>query len=407
MLPTGRRTQDTVHRTRNTGYCPQDAKHRILPIGRKTQDATHRILPTGCQTQDTTHRILPTGRRTQDTVHRMPHTGYCPQDAKHRILPTGRETQDTAHRTQNTGRYPQDTAHRMPNTGRYPQDTAHRTPHTGYCPPDAAHRILSTGRETQDATHRILPTGCQTQDTTHRILPTGRHPQDTAHRILPIGRRLQNADHRILSTGRCQQDARETERHRTLDTGRCCAEFWLVDCTVWTYTPTECYVVGGAEVEVVLMSWLILLPVLWDQDCSALVAYRLSDLWGDSPLCPHRPSDRPSLTPAPGLVDLSARFHTRSSTAVRFMVLTGAPGQKDAPQERGGEEGARGRLEHPHTVPADGAVGVEVEGHQAFWTCDSKPSISVLTTVPPHTDSLGVSTKTKAGLVTEDDPLPF
>ncbi|KAI4871730.1 hypothetical protein NFI96_018223 [Prochilodus magdalenae] len=24
------------------------------------------------------------------------------------------------------------------------------------------------------------------------------------------------------------------------------------------------------------------------------------------------------------------------------------------------------RLEHPHTVPADGAVGVEVEGHQAL-----------------------------------------
>ncbi|KAI4900487.1 hypothetical protein NFI96_018347 [Prochilodus magdalenae] len=58
-------------------------------------------------------------------------------------------------------------------------------------------------------------------------------------------------------------------------------------------------------------------------------------------------------------------------------------------------------------VPADGAVGVEVEGHQAFWTCDYKPFILVLTTVPPHTDSLGVSTKTKAGLVTEDDPLPF
>ncbi|KAI4871486.1 hypothetical protein NFI96_003379 [Prochilodus magdalenae] len=66
-----------------------------------------------------------------------------------------------------------------------------------------------------------------------------------------------------------------------------------------------------------------------------------------------------------------------------------------------------GQLEHPHTVPADGAVGVEVEGHQAFWTCDGTPFISVLTTVPPHTDSLGVSTKTKAGLVTEDDPLPF
>ncbi|KAI4874779.1 hypothetical protein NFI96_001622 [Prochilodus magdalenae] len=65
------------------------------------------------------------------------------------------------------------------------------------------------------------------------------------------------------------------------------------------------------------------------------------------------------------------------------------------------------QLKHPHTVPADGAVGVEVEGHQAFWTCNSKPFILVLTTVPPHTDSLGVSTKTKAGLVTEDDPLPF
>ncbi|KAI4899468.1 hypothetical protein NFI96_002897 [Prochilodus magdalenae] len=68
---------------------------------------------------------------------------------------------------------------------------------------------------------------------------------------------------------------------------------------------------------------------------------------------------------------------------------------------------AVGELEHPHTVPADGAVGVEVEGHQAFWTCDDKPFILVLTTVPPHTESLGVSTKTKAGLVTEDDPLPF
>ncbi|KAI4892702.1 hypothetical protein NFI96_007775 [Prochilodus magdalenae] len=64
-------------------------------------------------------------------------------------------------------------------------------------------------------------------------------------------------------------------------------------------------------------------------------------------------------------------------------------------------------LEHPHTVPADGAVGVEVDGHQAFWTCEDRPFISVLTTVPPHTGSLGVSTKTKAGLVTEDDPLPF
>ncbi|KAI4900651.1 hypothetical protein NFI96_026839 [Prochilodus magdalenae] len=56
------------------------------------------------------------------------------------------------------------------------------------------------------------------------------------------------------------------------------------------------------------------------------------------------------------------------------------------------------KLEHPHTVPADGAVGVEVEGHQAFWTCDNKPFILVLTTVPPHTDSLVVPTKTQLGL---------
>ncbi|KAI4878529.1 hypothetical protein NFI96_006833 [Prochilodus magdalenae] len=74
-----------------------------------------------------------------------------------------------------------------------------------------------------------------------------------------------------------------------------------------------------------------------------------------------------------------------------------------AEKEAGDEEAATPRKE----VSADGAVGVEVEGHQAFWTCDSKPFILVLTTVPPHTDSLGVSTKTKAGLVTEDDPLPF
>ncbi|KAI4890916.1 hypothetical protein NFI96_034377, partial [Prochilodus magdalenae] len=44
-------------------------------------------------------------------------------------------------------------------------------------------------------------------------------------------------------------------------------------------------------------------------------------------------------------------------------------------------------LEHPHTVPADGAVGVEVEGHQVFWTGGNKPFILVLTTVPPHTGS--------------------
>ena len=52
------------------------------------------------------------------------------------------------------------------------------------------------------------------------------------------------------------------------------------------------------------------------------------------------------------------------------------------------------QLEYPHTVPADGAVGVD-------------PLFLVLTTGPPHKDSLVVSTKTKAGLVTEDELLPF
>ncbi|KAI4892107.1 hypothetical protein NFI96_012456 [Prochilodus magdalenae] len=47
-------------------------------------------------------------------------------------------------------------------------------------------------------------------------------------------------------------------------------------------------------------------------------------------------------------------------------------------------------LKHSHTVPADGAVGVEVEGHQAIWMCDNKLSILVLTTVPPHMDSLSI-----------------
>ncbi|KAI4882359.1 hypothetical protein NFI96_005361 [Prochilodus magdalenae] len=58
-----------------------------------------------------------------------------------------------------------------------------------------------------------------------------------------------------------------------------------------------------------------------------------------------------------------------------------------APRRRCGRAvllGRRIKLEHPHTVPADGAVGVGVEGHQVFWTCDNKPFVLVLTTVPPH-----------------------
>ncbi|KAI4883710.1 hypothetical protein NFI96_008071, partial [Prochilodus magdalenae] len=46
-------------------------------------------------------------------------------------------------------------------------------------------------------------------------------------------------------------------------------------------------------------------------------------------------------------------------------------------------------------------------GGVAFWMCDNKPFILVLTTVPPPTDSLGVSTKTKAGLVWYDTTAVF
>ncbi|KAI4898908.1 hypothetical protein NFI96_017256 [Prochilodus magdalenae] len=92
-------------------------------------------------------------------------------------------------------------------------------------------------------------------------------------------------------------------------------------------------------------------------------------------------------------------------------VLTPCPvvllNSKESQAELGWTSYPSNGLELPHTVPADGAVGVEVEAHQVFWTCDNRTFISVLTTVPPHTDSLGVPTKTKAGLVTEDDPLPF
>ncbi|KAI4873280.1 hypothetical protein NFI96_005800 [Prochilodus magdalenae] len=60
----------------------------------------------------------------------------------------------------------------------------------------------------------------------------------------------------------------------------------------------------------------------------------------------------------------------------------------------------------PHTGPAEGAVGVGGGGTPGPGL-DVQMRNQVLTTVPPHTDSLGVSTKTKAGLVNEDDPLPF
>ncbi|KAI4886151.1 hypothetical protein NFI96_012155 [Prochilodus magdalenae] len=97
--------------------------------------------------------------------------------------------------------------------------------------------------------------------------------------------------------------------------------------------------------------------------------------------------------------------HNIKPTSLYLHLLSGLLQWSGPPQDT--HRTTTEQLEHPHTVPADGAVGVAVEGHQAFWTCDNRPFILVLTMVPPHTDSLGVSTKTKAGLVTEDDPLPF
>ena len=65
------------------------------------------------------------------------------------------------------------------------------------------------------------------------------------------------------------------------------------------------------------------------------------------------------------------------------------------------------QLEYSHTAAADCAVGVVMESHQAFWMVTQDNKLFNLTTVPPHTDSLVVYTKTKAGLVIEDDPLPL
>ena len=45
-----------------------------------------------------------------------------------------------------------------------------------------------------------------------------------------------------------------------------------------------------------------------------------------------------------------------------------------------------------------------LSGHVTY---DNKPSILPLAMMPPHTGSLVISTKTKVGLITEDDPPPF
>ncbi|KAI4904333.1 hypothetical protein NFI96_033543 [Prochilodus magdalenae] len=47
------------------------------------------------------------------------------------------------------------------------------------------------------------------------------------------------------------------------------------------------------------------------------------------------------------------------------------------------------------SLRGDKGAGEGVERHQAFWTCDNRPFIMMLTTVPPHTDSLVCSTGVK------------
>ncbi|KAI4897223.1 hypothetical protein NFI96_004594 [Prochilodus magdalenae] len=134
------------------------------------------------------------------------------------------------------------------------------------------------------------------------------------------------------------------------------------------------------------------------QHCSCDAGFHMSGT-SDSSICQDLPQENRSVPTGKNT------RHTMDKTRLSIATNQNSTHSTTAKQHKSPHQALP--LEHPHTVPADGAVGVEVEGHQAFWTCDGKPFILVLTTVPPHTDSLGVSTKTKAGLVTEDDPLPF
>ncbi|KAI4896274.1 hypothetical protein NFI96_003665 [Prochilodus magdalenae] len=209
-----------------------------------------------------------------------------------------------------------------------------------------------TGRCPQDAAPRTLPPGRCPQDAAPRTLSRGRCPEDVAQRTLPKGlcpkdSAPQDAAHRTLP--------HRMLAHRTLPPGRCPQDAAPQDAApqdaAHRTLPTGCCPQDAAPRDTA--GWIVL-----DEND-----------WVGPPSYPDGSTKPVPITPEGGCGD--------------------------------------GWLEHPHTVPADGAVVVEVEGHRVFWTCDDTPFILVLTTVPPHTDSLGVSTKTKAGLVTEDDPLPF
>ncbi|KAI4888691.1 hypothetical protein NFI96_026251, partial [Prochilodus magdalenae] len=244
-----------------------------------------------------------------------------------------------------------------------------------------------------------------------RLLPTGRCPQDAAHRTLPTGRCPQDAAHRTLPTGRCPQDA-VVWIALWVDDSQSSNEARSQQCGVLVHC-----LAGISRSVTVTVAYLMQKLSLPLNDAYDLVKRKKSDISPNFNFMGQLLDFERALRVSGPVEGQSSRrqFFFTAPTSAQTRTPTGPP------QSMVGiilstavtltwwwcVSVCGAGLEHPHTVPADGAVGVEVEGHQAFWTCDNKPFILVLTTVPPHTDSLGVSTKTKAGLVTEDDPLPF
>ncbi|KAI4874240.1 hypothetical protein NFI96_027648 [Prochilodus magdalenae] len=270
----------------------------------------------------------------------------------------------------------------------------------------------STGRcsTRRCLTRRCLTRRCLTRrcshDAAHKTLPTGRCPTGRC----PTGR---------CPTGRCPTGRCPTGR---CPTGRCCLYsfgWWTKRCHCSAENdppPTSCLLCGGPvgvltieeqgntvhrETDGLQSGPVHLQSVLygWEDEDVLIVGYTQEP-----------PRKRRKVTDEEQVVWRAARSSGAAPTYFRPMgrfldggLLANNPTLDAMTEIHHYNKALKTKLEHPHTVPADGAVGVEVEGHQVFWTCDDKPSISVLTTVPPHTDSLGVSTKTRAGLGRVDE----
>ncbi|KAI4890745.1 hypothetical protein NFI96_001283 [Prochilodus magdalenae] len=230
-------------------------------------------------------------------------------------------------------------------------------------------------------------------------------------------------------TGRCPQDA----AHRTLPTGRCPQDTHVLDSFVlpWTtvsqspvpiqFQTSPVLAASGSNAVFTLQTITNTFSIAW----IAPGGSTLGQWVGGQAVLNSVPQYQGRVTITATQLTISSSQLSDAGNYTVTVVPTATTGlstnslavalrvfgksythhqQKSCTQKEVWECGGVGKEDK---VPADGAVGVEVEGHQVFWTCDGKPSVLVLTTVPPHTDSLGVSTKTKAGLVTEDDPLPF